>query len=329
MDIQIPSPQDDADLKYSLWQDPVIAPTLESDRKTIYELEEMLHTSKESQLKAVFGPAKALDDSYVLPFCRHTGVGFSGLGYKGEEKMYFLPIGDIGGVLVFPYGDRDFISAVALYLKINDTFHPLKNRTDLKARREWDRKRFAQLETAILETIKTPNKALDKRATRVTPPAKQEPQHELFPRMISSVDPVYLDWISSYAKSQGWQRIRPNTARLLLQPDGIISAAYEVRFASGDVCVYPGTHDKNEKWTFPLSEKAKNNLRNTLNSQGFRKIPERNQKTGADGISYFIEADIDGYYRWLLHWEPEDPLIESVFKIIHDESMQARSGSRK
>tara|TARA_R110002167_G_scaffold195709_2_gene398469 strand:+ start:1086 stop:1676 length:591 start_codon:yes stop_codon:yes gene_type:complete len=162
--LPIPSPQDDTALKYALWQEPAVASTLETERRELYELEEVLRTLKESQLKKVFGPEKPLEDSYVLPFCRHTAVGFSGLGYKGELKMYFLPIGNVGGVLVFPYGDRDFVSAVALYLKTDETFQPLRKQDSLEARQEWDHRRLAELKAVILKSIEIPNKAVDSTA---------------------------------------------------------------------------------------------------------------------------------------------------------------------
>lgn len=145
LSIEIPAAQDDNNLKYALWTDAKIAPDVEADRKQVYALEEHLRIMKESSLKKAFGPPVALNDSYVLPFSRHTAVGFSGVGYQGNEQRYFLRIGDIGGILVFPYGDQDYVSAVAIYLKADDSFIPLKAENNIADRRKWDHKKLSEL----------------------------------------------------------------------------------------------------------------------------------------------------------------------------------------
>lgn len=152
--MQLPSPQDDATLKHLLWQDSLILPSVEIDREKLYKLEEVLRSCGESDLIRAFGPVGAIDDSYVLPCCRHAGVGFSGVGYKGKGNKYFLPIGDVGGVLVFPFGDRDLISTVALYLKTDGAFQPLKKPSDFMARREWELKKIDELKSIIRSAMK-------------------------------------------------------------------------------------------------------------------------------------------------------------------------------
>ena len=147
--IGLPSPHDESALKASFWKDPKNASLVETNRKAIYDLEEILLTMKESEIIKRYGPTKKLDDCYVLPFFRHRAVAFSGLGYKGNHEMYFLHIGEAGGVLVFPYGDRDFISAVALYLKTDESFISLKSQNDLTARRAWDQLKLAELSKII------------------------------------------------------------------------------------------------------------------------------------------------------------------------------------
>jgi hypothetical protein len=151
--IPIPMPQDDSSVKYSLWKDPAVAPTLEKDRMRDFDFEEEVRGCGEAELNRMFGPPVALEDCYVLPFVEHAAVGFSGLGYQGNERSYFLPVGNIGGLLVFPLGGRDYVSAVAFYLKTDGDFRPLRKMGDLKARRAWDDKKLGELKAAILEKI--------------------------------------------------------------------------------------------------------------------------------------------------------------------------------
>jgi len=53
-------------------------------------------------------------------------------------NAYFLPVGEVGGLLVFPYGGRDFTSAVVLYLKTDSGFTALQKASDYPARRAWE-----------------------------------------------------------------------------------------------------------------------------------------------------------------------------------------------
>lgn len=151
---------------------------------------------------------------------------------------------------------------------------------------------------------------------------------ELFPRIQSPSMKARLDWLATYGKSRGWKPIDRNTVRLMVQPSGYISEAYEVALESGKVTVYPGTHDEGMAWTFFLTEKAKTDLQTLLNSKEFNLIPQTTRKAGRDGSTCFLEFDIKGNYGWFLHWAPDDPRIESVFKMIGYERERAAAANR-
>lgn len=75
---------------------------------------------------------------YAVPLFESAGVGFSGYGYKGNLESRFYPVSDIGGVLMFPLGNGKFVSAVFIYLKIDDKFVPIRSTADYRARSDWD-----------------------------------------------------------------------------------------------------------------------------------------------------------------------------------------------
>jgi hypothetical protein len=68
-------------------------------------------------------------------------------------RAYFLPIGDLGGLLVFPFGDRDFISAVVLYLKTDSEFVALRGASDYPARRAWELQRTDRIRKQIQDAL--------------------------------------------------------------------------------------------------------------------------------------------------------------------------------
>lgn len=142
--ITLSLPFDDEASKQALWRDAGTSKQIEADRKSYYALEEQLRALSESKLQALFGAAIDVQEpigplaSYALPVHHHSSVGFSGLGYRGDGRAYFLPIGDFGGLLVFPFGNGKSISDLVLYLKADSEFVPLRGASDYPARRAWE-----------------------------------------------------------------------------------------------------------------------------------------------------------------------------------------------
>jgi len=154
LDLPIPLPLNDSPSKFALWTAAATAKQIEADRKPYWALEEQLKALPESKLKTLFGASQEmLPPGYALPVHHHSGVGFSGLGYRGQERSYFIPIADLGGVLVFPLGDKDFVSAVALYLKTDSDFVALRSSSDYPARRAWELQRTETIRKHIQEVL--------------------------------------------------------------------------------------------------------------------------------------------------------------------------------
>lgn len=148
--LAIPEPYDDGPVKREVWYDLETNQQVMSDRARYNDLERRVGVLSEIELQVMFGPAKPVFPALlVLPVHHRSMVGFSSLGYRGTGEPYFLAIGEVGGLLVFPYGDGSFISAVALYLKTDDGFVPLQKRTDYAARSAWEIRRTDELRQEI------------------------------------------------------------------------------------------------------------------------------------------------------------------------------------
>ena len=137
----------------------------------------------------------------------------------------------------------------------------------------------------------------------------------IFQRIEVDSRPASLIWIASYGEAQNWNPLSKNSARFVVQPMGVISTAYEVDFQSGRFFVFPGTHSKESASEFKLPPKEIEKLRLLLTSDRFLRLPSRNHKIGRGGTSYFIEADIEGDYRWVLHWSPDDSIMREIFEL--------------
>lgn len=168
VDVGIPVPFEEAEVKFALWRDEAIHEEMKVDRELQWQLRELLRNVGERRLKALFYPEQAfVPPGYVLPVHHHAGVGFSGMGYVADGASYFLGVGDIGGVLVFPYGAHDSVSAAALYLKVDSAFVPLRSRAVYARRRRWELERMEALRRYILFAVSlTLNESLESGAVR-------------------------------------------------------------------------------------------------------------------------------------------------------------------
>jgi hypothetical protein len=140
-------------------------------------------------------------------------------------------------------------------------------------------------------------------------------QKEIFPK-ISTGTSIALTAITYYANQRDLQPLKTNHLRVFLQPAGIVSEAVDVNLSTGDLILYPGTHDQGDARKTTISPKDLADLRGVLVSKEFLKVPQQNRKIGADGSSDIIEVDIDGSYTWKIHWVTDDPnLINTLYKI--------------
>ena len=125
--------------------------------------------------------------------------------------------------------------------------------------------------------------------------------------------------ISDYAQSQEWASIGNNSVRIVSQPNGIISEAWQVDLNTGKVISYPGTHSKEARQAVTLTADELSVFRKTIQSKKFKAIPSESEKLdGLDGCSILIEVKIDNKYQWILRWCPDEELITRVCKLLKD-----------
>ncbi len=90
---------------------------------------------------------------YAIPVFENSDFGIAGLGYTGNNESRFYAISDIGGVLMLPRGDGQ-LSAVFLYLKIDNKFIPIESVEDYRARMDWDKAKLKRLRSWIEKQAK-------------------------------------------------------------------------------------------------------------------------------------------------------------------------------
>lgn len=131
-------PFDDRAAKLAIWTNSITANQIEADRLQYDAVEGQLKKLPESRLKALFGaPQDDVPKEYVVPVHHRDMVSLPGY-YPGKMRSYFLPIANCGGILVFTFGDGNFIASVTLYLKTDSGFTPLRSSADYPARHAWD-----------------------------------------------------------------------------------------------------------------------------------------------------------------------------------------------
>lgn len=152
--------------------------------------------------------------------------------------------------------------------------------------------------------------------TQTTPETRVRQQNEIFPNIKPIIATYALSVITSYANQLDLQPLEKNHMRLFDQPRGIVLEAVDVNLVTGDLTLYPGTHDKGETRKTIINSKDLAELNAVLTSEEFFSVPQQNRKIGADGSSYIIEVDVNDTYLWKIHWATDDPnLINTIFKI--------------
>ena len=115
------------------------------------------------------------------------------------------------------------------------------------------------------------------------------------------------------------KQLQANHLRFFVQPLGIMDSAFDVDLASGSFIRYPGTRNKDGIQNGKLSEKDLGVLTNLIKSKEFQKLPEQQSGAlGLDGCNYFVEVELQEHYLWRLRWEPDEPSIKRIGKILKD-----------
>jgi hypothetical protein len=163
VDLSLDCSPDSVAAKVQIWQVEQNKAEIAAMRGRDWTLCEELRSIGEGAFDTLFGkPSKEASGfelkrsppGYAIPMFQSPSVGFSGLGYKGNTESRFYPLEDLGGVLMFPYGDGKFVSAVFIYLKVDDKFVPVGSTADYRARMDWDRTKLDRLELWLEEQAK-------------------------------------------------------------------------------------------------------------------------------------------------------------------------------
>lgn len=167
---------DTADVKCHIWEIEQNKTQIAEARDEHWTFRETLRSIGEDAFESLFGKPsletsglverKRVPSGYAIPLFMQPCVAFSGLGYKGNYGSRFYPVSDLGGVLMFPYGDGKFVSAVFIYLKIDDKFVPIRSTADYKARTDWDSAKLKLLTTWIQAEAKKKGIELQIKKTR-------------------------------------------------------------------------------------------------------------------------------------------------------------------
>jgi hypothetical protein len=109
---------------------------------------------KPSKEFSFFDLYKRAPSDYAIPVFENSNFAIGGLGYTGNNESRFYAISDIGGVLMLPRGDDGNLSAVFLYLKIDNKFIPIESVEDYRARIDWDKAKLKRLRSWIEKQAK-------------------------------------------------------------------------------------------------------------------------------------------------------------------------------
>ncbi len=138
----------------------------------------------------------------------------------------------------------------------------------------------------------------------------------IFPKIPAGIQSASLAFIADYARKHNWLPIAGDSLRLVIQPMGIVAAAYEVNLKTGIGRIFPGTHQNNGIATFTFSDNDLQRLIDTVSSAEFKSLGNQVSKIGMDGTSYLIEVDRDGNYQWLWRWQPDEAEIKTLIELL-------------
>jgi len=154
IDIALDCAPDDVKARVKIWETEANKAEIADARKQHWDFQDRLRSVGEDKFESLFGrPVDKVSAGYAIPVFTHAAVGFSGLGYRGGSPRLYA-ISDLGGVLMYPYGDGKFVSAVLVYLKIDDQFVPVRSPSDYRVRMDWDTSKLKLLKAWVEEQAK-------------------------------------------------------------------------------------------------------------------------------------------------------------------------------
>ena len=131
-------------------------------------------------------------------------------------------------------------------------------------------------------------------------------QNSAFPKIKLVATTRAFQSLTSYAKTRDLKPLEKNHMRYFQQPKGYVSQCIDINLDTGEILVYPGTHETIETFKAIISSEELKEIRDLLTSKDFIRVPQQNDKFGFDGCSNIFEVDIDGSYLWKIHWSTQD-----------------------
>ncbi len=155
---------DNYDAKDRIWQAEQNKAELDAAYEEVLTFCRALQSIGEGGFDTLFGKAskefsffdlsKRPPSDYAIPVFETSHFAIGGLGYDGKDESRFYAISDIGGILMLPFGHGEQLSAVFIYLKIDDKFVPIRSVADYRARMDWDRAKLNQLRSWVEKQAK-------------------------------------------------------------------------------------------------------------------------------------------------------------------------------
>ncbi len=147
----------------------------------------------------------------------------------------------------------------------------------------------------------------------------------VFPWVRPSGATSALDVLTGYARKLNLKPLERNHVRFFEQPQGFVSQALDIDLVTGKLILYPGTRDTWAPQEATPSPDDVRRIRDAFASEAFRRTPEQNDKLGADGASYLIEVNLNGSYRWKLHYAPDDETLKSITSLCKGIASRVRA----
>jgi len=152
--LEVDCAPDDLNARVQIWETESNKVEIADARKEHWDFKRRLSSVGEDKFESLFGkPSEKVPAGYAIPVFTHSGVGISGFCYNSVPPSFYS-ISDLGGVLIYPYGDGKKVCASLVYLKIDEKFTPVRSPSDYRARMDWDTAKLNRLRAWVEEQAK-------------------------------------------------------------------------------------------------------------------------------------------------------------------------------
>ena len=122
--------------------------------------------------------------------------------------------------------------------------------------------------------------------------------------------------IASYAREFGLTELDANHVRYFRQPLASVDRGIDIDLATGTLVRYPENSSKQTVRTVKADLETFTRLKGLLESDAFKLLPAENFAWGYDGLSDFIEVNLNGVYYWKCHWGGDDKILRKIVSVL-------------